>query len=107
MRKRAFRRGLRGAVLAFALLTITVQAQDAGPIYAIQVDGLACPFCAYGIEKQLGAIEGVEAVETEIRSGTVTVTMRAGAALDEETARKAIEAAGFSMGAFSQKEANE
>ena len=70
----------------------------------MQADGLACPFCAYGIEKQLGAIEGVDSVETEIRSGTVVITMAEGSYLDEAAARKAVEAAGFTMRSFKREE---
>jgi mercuric ion binding protein len=65
--------------------------------WRFQVDGLACPFCTYGIEKKLTAIEGVARVETDIGSGTVAVTMAEGATLDEATARGAVKAAGFSL----------
>ena len=91
---------IAAVVLAAVLRTCAVQAQDAAPVYTIQVDGLACPFCAYGIEKQLGAIEGVESIEIDIRSGSVKVTVQAGAILEEERARRAVEAAGFTMGGF-------
>lgn len=72
----------------------------AGPSYRLHVTGLACPFCAYGIEKKLSAIEGVERVETHIKEGAVIVTMRDGATLDEAAARKAVQAAGFTLEGF-------
>ena len=34
--------------------------------YEIRVAGLACPFCAYGIEKHLRKIEGVEQIEVDV-----------------------------------------
>ena len=71
--------------------------------YAIGVDGLSCPFCAYGIEKQLGWIAGVETVLTEIESGTVAVTMEEGATLEESVAKKAVEDAGFTLRSFERK----
>lgn len=64
--------------------TTTAMAEGAG--YRLEVAGLACPFCAYGIEKQLNALEGVERVETQIKEGAVIVTMTEGATLDEATA---------------------
>ncbi len=73
----------------------------------IEADGLACPFCAYGIEKQLRAIEGVKLVETEIRSGRVIVTMDDKATLSEQSARRAVESAGFTMRDFRRQEAGE
>lgn len=74
----------------------------AGPTYRIGVAGLACPFCAYGIEKKLSALDGVERLETNIKDGTVTVTMEEGATLDEPKARKAIEDAGFTFNGIEQ-----
>ena len=97
-------RVLLTAVLVGALWASALAAQDAKPVYRLQADGLACPFCAYGIEKQLNAIEGVEFVETDIKSGSVVITMQDGAAMDEEAARKAVAAAGFTMRAFKREE---
>ncbi len=85
-------------VLTLLLSPVAAQAQVEE--VTLRVDGLACPFCAYGIEKQLNAIEGVESAETEIKSGSVVITMQDGAALDEAAARKAVDAAGFTMRAF-------
>lgn len=36
-------------------------------VYQLHVDGLACPFCAYGIEKKLGEVKGVRAVQRPYR----------------------------------------
>lgn len=84
-------------VLALCGASATWAAQ---PSYRLQVDGLACPFCAYGIEKQLAALEGVDQVETQIKEGAVIVTMDEGASLDEATAARAVEAAGFTLNGF-------
>jgi len=98
---------LFAALFANLLWTAGVSAQDAKQVYTLQADGLACPFCAYGIEKQLGKIDGVEAIETDIAAGTVTVTMQPGAKLEEAQARGAVEAAGFSLGYFKQQGTSE
>ena len=104
MKRPAFWQSLLGVLLVLGFLAgLPAQAQEKKGVYTVQVDGLACPFCAYGIEKQLSAVEGVGAVEIDIKSGIVTVTMRDGAALDEDTARRAVEAAGFTMGAFKEQ----
>ncbi len=96
-------RGLLAAVLLATVWVTPLQAQDAKPVYTLYADGLACPFCAYGIEKQLIAIEGVETVETDLKAGTVTITMHDGAPLDEPVARKAVEAAGFTLRDFKRE----
>ena len=93
----------RTVLVAFFVIAVwpnTAPAQAAKPVYLLQADGLACPFCAYGVEKQLSRIEGVETIETDIKTGTITVTMRDGAALEEATARRAVEAAGFTLRGF-------
>lgn len=68
--------------------------------YRLEVAGLACPFCVYGIEKKLKALEDVERVDTHIKESVVIVTMANGATLDEATARKAVEDAGFTLEGF-------
>ena len=73
--------------------------------YQLRVDGLACPFCAYGIEKKLSAIEGVENLDIDIETGAVMVTMADDTTLDETAARRAVEAAGFSLRSFAEVEA--
>jgi len=100
--------GLR-ALLVAALLTALAwpATADAGGRYRLQVNGISCPFCAYGIEKKLGAIQGVEKVEVQLDEGAVIVQTRRGTELTEESARKAVEAAGFGLQGFEVMEAAE
>lgn len=100
-------KALIAATLIFLALLSAASASEEQPVYTLQAYGLACPFCAYGIEKQLSRIEGVESVSTDIKSGTVTITMQAGAALEEATAKRAVDKAGFTMRDFKQKENSE
>ncbi len=74
--------------------------------YVLEVDGLACPFCAYGVEKRLSAVDGVKSIDTEIKSGRVVVTLSEGKNLTEAAARKAVEDAGFTLKGFSKASAN-
>ena len=92
---------MSGALLA-ALLTVT-SAFAAGPSYRLKVDGLACPFCAYGIEKKLSAVPGVAGVHTNIKQGSVIVTMRDGVTLSQTAAQRAVKAAGFTLRGFSRR----
>jgi copper chaperone CopZ len=98
------RNAARGLALALAVMWVSA-AWAAVTSYRLQVDGLACPFCAYGIEKKLGALEGVDKVETHLKEGAVIVTMVDGANLDEATAKQAVEAAGFTLNGFEPVEA--
>ncbi len=93
----------RFAVAVLVIAWFTTAALASGPSYRIEVAGLACPFCAYGIEKKLTAIEGVERVETNIKEGTVIVIMKDGARLDMATAERAVKGAGFTLKGFERE----
>ncbi|HQU16270.1 MAG: hypothetical protein B7Z66_00150 [Chromatiales bacterium 21-64-14] len=97
---------LLGAVLAASLWigAPLLAAPVAGPQYRIHVEGLACPFCAYGIEKKLSQIPGVDGVRTDIKSEIVTVTMQKDRVLREPAARKAVRDAGFTLKGFAPVE---
>ncbi|MBI4195070.1 MAG: heavy-metal-associated domain-containing protein [Betaproteobacteria bacterium] len=90
----------RRAILALGLVLTSTSAFATSQGYKLRVDGLACPFCAYGIEKKLSAIKGVQRVEVDIATGIVTVTMAEGTTLDETAAKKAVKDAGFSLRGF-------
>lgn len=87
-------------LLLAALWTMPVWAAE---LYKLYVDGLACPFCAYGIEKKLNAVEGVEKLDIDINAGVVSVTMAEGATLDEATAKQIVKDAGFTLRDFERE----
>lgn len=93
--------GITMVTLTLLLWVPAANAQSA--VYMLEVDGLACPFCAYGIEKKLSAIDGVEKIDVDIKSGQVIVTMTGGASLSEGRARQAVKDAGFTLRAFAQR----
>lgn len=78
-----------------ALWAVAVWAADAR--YVIRVDGLACPYCAYGVEKKLKQIEGVEheSIDINLDQGIVRVSVREGVELTEDQMRKLFNDAGF------------
>lgn len=99
--------GTRAMVATLVVIWAVTPVLAAGPTYRVDVAGLACPFCAYGIEKRLLALDGVERLETSIKDGTVTIVMKEGAVLDESTARQAVEDAGFTLGGFERVSSGE
>lgn len=68
--------------------------------YTLQVDGLACPFCSYGIEKQLRKLSGVNRVTTNIKTGTVRVRTKSGQKLTGTELRAAVKRSGFTLRAL-------
>ena len=92
---------IRTAVFALSLL-LPVAAFSAPSQYQLRVDGLACPFCAYGIEKELKRTEGVAGIAIDINAGIVTVTMTEGATMTEAKASQIVKDAGFTLRAFEE-----
>ncbi len=88
------------AMIAAVLYAGAVFADDTH--YLVQVDGLNCPFCAYGIEKQLEKLDGVENVETELALGQISVEVANGVTLSEETVHEIIRDAGFTFKRMTQ-----
>ena len=95
-------------MLFVLILLMPLTPANAEPIsYALQVEGLACPFCAYGIEKKLSTIEGVKDIEVDVKQGEIIVTMAEGATMSEELAREKVEDAGFSLRSMAQRGGSE
>lgn len=74
----------------------------------IEVNGLACPFCAYGLEKKLKEIDGVESVEIDVEEGLAFLSMNSNQKVTREDLEKIVTNAGFTPGAidFSDKTFN-
>ncbi len=88
-----------GLVLVMMWLAATAVLADSH-VYKLYVDGLACPFCAYGVEKKVGGLDGVEKIDIDIDGGVVLVTLADGATLDEAAAKQAVDEAGFTLRKF-------
>lgn len=90
----------RRFALVFLALLLCIPAFAGGLNYQIGVNGLACPFCAYGIEKRLNVIDGVEKISVDIEAGEVIVSMAEGKRLSEAQAQEKVEEAGFTLNSF-------
>lgn len=64
----------------------------------LRVDGLACPFCAYGMEKKLKRIENLEKLDIKINQGLVLLYFKEGAKIDKQLITKKVKEAGFTPG---------
>jgi len=79
-----------------AQLLMFAQLAWAGSLeYRMRVDGLACPYCAYGIEKKLKAIDGVESVDVDLDGGLVVVRTRENLQFSEPQLRQLFQDSGF------------
>ena len=65
--------------------------------YTMRVDGMACPYCAYGIEKKLKAIEGIQNIDIDLDKGLVIVVGIESLDLSEEKMTTLFQDAGFTF----------
>ena len=86
---------MRRIPILLTLLLWSGLALAAGKHYSLRVDGLACPYCAYGIEKKLKAIDGVQRVHVDLDRGLVEVDTRDDVTLTEPQLRQLFRDAGF------------
>ena len=95
--KRSFKIAFLGIIV---FVTLSGYAEPASHQYTVGVDGMACPFCAYGIEKQLHKLPGVMGMETDIETGVVKLTVDESVTLNEDDVVAAVTKAGFSVREF-------
>jgi len=92
--------GLLILTIAFLFTsTINAQTKEEKRIYIkIEVKGLACPFCAFGMEKELKKVSGVESVEIELKEGLAYISTPIEQMPTNESLEKIIRDAGFTVG---------
>jgi len=85
------------------MITVTLSLLISMPLWAssthyeMRVDGLACPYCAYGIEKKLKAIDGVQDIDVDLNAGVVRVDVSDGVELTEPAMQQLFNDAGFTL----------
>ncbi len=63
----------------------------------LRIDGMACPFCAFGIEKKLRDVEGVRDLEVLLDEGVIELGFEADAPVTVRSLEEAVEKAGFTL----------
>lgn len=66
----------------------------------IQVDGLSCPFCAYGLEKKLKEVEGAKDIYIDVKEGYATLNVLKETQPTHEELEKIVKDAGFTARAI-------
>jgi len=73
----------------------------------MQVDGMTCPFCVYGIEKKLKAVDEVKDASSNLKTGIVDIILIEDKSLDIEGLNEAIHESGFTPGKIKIKATGE
>ncbi len=63
----------------------------------VTILGMACPFCAYGVEQKLKRLDGVVQLEVVLETGVATLTLEEYADSSNELLQKTVKDAGFEV----------
>lgn len=63
----------------------------------LEVDGLSCPFCVIGLNKNLKKRAGLEDIEVHLREGVTEAKLPPGQGIDIEKIHRGIKEAGFTL----------
>ena len=82
--------------ILFCLSSITLAGENEER-FIIQVEGLYCPFCAYGLEKHIKKIKGFKSIQINIKDGTAEINFKSGTRVSKALILEAVENAGFEL----------
>ncbi len=97
-------RGVMKIMVLMAVVSLIAGIAMAQTKYVIGVDGMSCPFCGYGLEKKLRKMKDVESVTLDLNEGEAVVIAKAGTMISEESLRKAVHDAGFTVSSLKKIE---
>jgi copper chaperone CopZ len=88
------------ALLGLVLILFSgaqLSAKEATQKIIIKVAGLYCPFCSYGLEKQVKKLDGFKSVQINLKEGTAEIEFTPDAKISEKAILTAVEDAGFDL----------
>ncbi len=89
--------GILVSFLAMSTLPLNAEIEQA----TLRVDGLSCPFCAYGLEKKITKIESIKNYDVDMKDGRVFVGFKPDAQIELNAFEKAVKEAGFTLRSIS------
>lgn len=63
--------------------------------FTVQVDGLGCPFCAYGLEKKIKKLKGIKKVKIDMEEAVMTFKYPSEKELSLTSVEKQVDEAGY------------
>ncbi|MDA7502019.1 heavy-metal-associated domain-containing protein [Chitinophagales bacterium] len=82
-------------LLPLGLLTAQ---ENSGDHFTIQVNGLGCPYCAFGLEKKISKLEGIDNFKIEIESGLTEFDIKESNRYSLQDIEDAVQGAGYTPG---------
>lgn len=74
--------------------------------FTLRVEGLGCPFCAYGLEKKFKDVKGIKNIKIEIQTGKMTYTVPVETKMTLKDADARVTKAGYTAKGVSVVRAN-
>lgn len=82
--------------MSFCVASMTAQeSKEFKGTVKVQVDGLSCPFCAYGLEKKLKNMDGVIKITIDVENAFALLTIEEGKKVTDKVIRQKVKDAGF------------
>lgn len=92
-------------ILFFILSSVSpIYAQSDTQKIMIKVEGLYCPFCAYGLEKNLKKLKGFKKVEVNLKHGVAELHIEPGVTVTDKAIQQAVEDAGFDTASIERRQ---
>lgn len=82
-------------LLMVGVSTIQAQPTSDRDFFEVRVDGLGCPFCAYGLEKKIKELKGVKKIKIDMETGEMTFLYPADKALTLKDVEQKVDKAGY------------
>lgn len=89
---------MKHKIILFILVltgTASMYAQQTYDQFEVQVDGLGCPFCAYGLEKKFKEFKGIREVKIDIETGQFSFAYPSEKALGLQAVEDQVKKAGY------------
>ena len=96
-------KGMKGVLLGAVTLGLLLHAAPANATFVsaeLRVNGISCPFCAFGIEKKLLDVDGVQGIEVFLDDGRIALTFLPDNTVTVSDLERAVEKAGFEIAAL-------
>ncbi|HLF85807.1 MAG TPA: heavy-metal-associated domain-containing protein [Nitrospiria bacterium] len=100
---------IRYTIFPFVILAIlfSPMASYAKQRVIVEVAGVSCPFCAFGLEKKLNQLPGAERVTIKINEAKAEIEVGDGKEITREQIEQAVKESGFTPGKIDIKEEKE
>jgi len=82
------------AILTLAVIHVSAYAANKQQI-EVDIKGMTCKFCAYGVQKKLNKLPNIEKAEVNIDTKKATIVVKEGMQINLDEVKKAIKSSGF------------